>query len=71
MLKKEDLLAVVNAATFDYVPKNIKTSVIKAKAPHGSGIDAVVKLRDKVTEAFDTLGVVIEVVIDSYMCGNK
>ena len=67
----EDLLAVVNAATFDYVPKNIKTSVIKAKAPHGSGIDAVVKLRDKVTEAFDTLGVVIEVVIDSYMCGNK
>ena len=67
----EDLLAVVNAATFDYVPKNIKTKVIKSKAPHGSGIDAVVKLRDKVTDAFDTLGIVIEVVIDSYMCENK
>ena len=24
----EDLLAVLNAATFDYVPKNIKTKVI-------------------------------------------
>ena len=47
----EDLLAVVNAATFDYVPKNIKTKVIKSKAPHGSGIDAVLKLRDKVTDA--------------------
>lgn len=29
------------------------------------------KLRDKVTDAFDTLGIVIEVVIDSYMCENK
>ena len=67
----EDLLAVVNAATFDHVPKNIKTKVVKAKAPHGSGIAAVIKLREKVTEAFDTLGVVLEVVIDSYICENE
>ena len=64
----EDLLAVVNGCTFDHVPKNIKAKVIKAKTPNGTGIEAIMKLKEKVDEAYDTLGIAMEVVIDSYVC---
>ena len=43
----EDLIAVVNSCTFDHVPKNIKANIIKAKTPDGSGIKAIMKLKEK------------------------
>ena len=66
----EDLICVVNSCAHEYVPKNIKVKVIKSKTPAGKGIEAVKLLKESTGLIYNKLGIVIVVVIDSYVCAT-
>ena len=66
----EDLICVVNSCAHEYVPKNIKAKVIKSKTPAGKGIEAVKLLKESTGLIYNKLGIVIVVVIDSYVCAT-
>ena len=66
----EDLISVVNSCTQDHVAKNVKKKVIKAKTPLGRGIEAVKILRESTSLIYDKLGIIIRVVVDSYVCAT-
>ena len=66
----QDLIAVVNNCARDHVVKNIKSKVIKTKTPLGRGIEAVKVLKDSSSLIYDKLGIIIKVVVDSYVCAS-
>ena len=66
----EDLISVVHSCTQDHVLKNVKQKVIKAKTPLGRGIEAVKLLSDSSSLLHEKLGVIIKVVIDSFVCAS-
>jgi hypothetical protein len=66
----EDLISVVNSCAHEYVPKNVKAKVIQSKTPQGKGIEAVRLLKESTGLIYNKLGIVIVVVIDSYVCAT-
>ena len=65
-----DLLNVVRCCVHDYVPNNIKSAVKKSKCPKGMGIEAIVELQNILKDYYEELGIVLEVAIDSFVCGQ-
>ena len=64
----KDLISLVNSCAQDHVVKNVKSKVLKAKTPLGMGIEAVKMLNDSSSLIHDKLGVIIRVVIESFVC---
>jgi hypothetical protein len=66
----KDLMKVVHVAIQDHGINNIKSNVVKAKTPHGSGIEAVLEIKKMLIEHYDELGVILEVALDTFVCLN-
>ena len=64
----KDLMKVVHVAIQDHGINNIKSNVVKAKTPHGSGIEAVLEIKKMLIEHYDELGVILEVALDTFVC---
>lgn len=65
-----DLMNVVRCCVHDYVPNNIRSAVRKSKCPKGMGIEAVVELQNILKDYYDDIGIILEVTIDSLICGK-
>ena len=66
----KDLMKVVHIAIQDHGINKIKSNVVKAKTPHGSGIEAVLEIKKMLIEHYDELGVILEVALDTFVCLN-